>query len=60
MYNRQHKVVYRWNNVITTAHMTQTELAKLIMTPGIHLESVNATKKPFVPHKRKPNKAKKK
>lgn len=53
MYSRQHEVKYKWNNIIITAHMTQTELAKLLITPGIHLESVNATKKPFVSHKRK-------
>lgn len=58
MYNRKHEVIYRWNNIIITAHMTQAELAKLLVTPGIHLESVNAPKKAFIPYKYKSNKSK--
>ncbi len=59
MYNRKHEVIYRWNNIVITAHMTQTELAKLIMTPGIHLESVNAPKKVLTQYKHRSNKSKK-
>lgn len=59
MYNRKHEVIYRWNNIVITANMTQTELAKLIMTPGIHLESVNASKNGFSPYRKGSNKSKK-
>lgn len=59
MYNRKHEVIYRWNNIVITAHMTQAELAKLLLTPGIHLESVNAPKKAFTQYKRRSNKSKK-
>ncbi len=59
MYNRIHKVKYRWNNIVITAHMTQTELAKLIMTPGIHLESVNASKNASASYGKGSNKSKK-
>lgn len=58
MYNRKHEVIYRWNNIVITAHMTQTELARLLITPGIHLESVNAQKKAFKSYKYKSNNSK--
>lgn len=59
MYNRKHEVIYRWNNIVITAHMIQAELAKLLLTPGIHLESVNTSKKTFTQYKRRSNKSKK-
>lgn len=55
MYNRKHEVIYRWNNIVITAHMTQAELVRLLITPGIHLESVNAPKKTFTQYKRRSN-----
>lgn len=58
MYNRKHEVIYRWNNIVITAHMTQAEPVRLLITPGIHLESVNAPKKAFTQYKRRSNKAK--
>ncbi len=60
MYNRKHEVIYRWNNIVITAHLTQAELAKLLVTPGIHLESVNAPKKALTQYKHRSNKSKKK
>lgn len=59
MYNRKHEVIYRWNNIVITAHLTQAELAKLLVTPGIHLESVNAPKKALTQYKHRSNKSKK-
>lgn len=53
MYTKKHEIVYKWQNITVTAHLTQTDVANLLLMPGIRLISVNAPKKPYYPRKRK-------
>ena len=53
MYTKKHEIVYKWQTITITAHLTQTEIANLLLVPGIHLISVNAPKKSYYPRKQK-------